>query len=69
LEHAKLVLLDILGVILTGSKSEEAGRNAHQLSVNLLTNQGVTCPGKPEAFDSLNAALINEIAGSTLDCK
>jgi 2-methylcitrate dehydratase PrpD len=67
LEHAKLVLLDTLGVILAGSRSEEAGRNAHQLSVNSLTNPGVTCPGKPEAIDPLNAALINGIAGSTLE--
>ena len=67
LEHAKLVLLDTLGVILAGSKSEEAARTSRQLSAGFIRNQGVTCPGKSEAFDTLNAALINGIAGSTLE--
>ena len=66
-EHAKLVLLDTLGVMLAGSKTEEARRTSRQLSVNFLQKQGVTCPGKSEASDPLNAALINGIAGSTLE--
>ena len=65
--HAKLVLLDTLGVILAGSKSEEAGRTSLQLSVSFKSDPGVTCPGRTEAFDPLNAALINGIAGSTLE--
>jgi 2-methylcitrate dehydratase PrpD len=67
LEHAKLVLLDTLGVILAGSKSEEAERTSQKLSVNSKKNHRVTCPGKSEAVDPLNAALINGIAGSTLE--
>jgi 2-methylcitrate dehydratase PrpD len=67
MEHAKLVLIDTLGVILAGSKSEEAGRASKKFSLNLLNHQGVTCPGKSEAFDTLNAALINGMAGSTLE--
>ena len=40
LEHAKLLLLDTLGVILAGSKSEEAGRTSQQLSVNFTKKTG-----------------------------
>jgi 2-methylcitrate dehydratase PrpD len=67
MEHAKLVLLDTLGVILAGSKSEEARRTSPKFSINFPTHQGVTCPGKSEAIEPLNAALINGIAGSTLE--
>jgi len=67
LEHAKLVLLDTLGVIIAGSKSEEVGRTSQTLLANFQRNKGVTCPGKSEAFDPLNAALINGMAGSTLE--
>jgi len=67
MEQAKLVLLDTLGVMLAGSKTKEAGRTSRQFSVNFKKHQGVTCPGKSEASDPLNAALINGIAGSTLE--
>jgi 2-methylcitrate dehydratase PrpD len=67
LDHAKMVLLDTLGVILAGSKSQEAGRISRQVSVGCSENQGATCPGRPEKHDPLNAALINGIAGSTLE--
>lgn len=67
MEHAKLVLLDTLGVMLAGSKTAEAKRTSQQLSANFLAHQGATCIGKSEASDPLNAALINGIAGSTLE--
>jgi 2-methylcitrate dehydratase PrpD len=67
LEHAKLVLLDTLGVIIAGSKSEEAGRTSQKISADFQRNKGVTCPGRSEASDPLNAALINGMAGSTLE--
>ena len=66
-DHAKLVLLDTLGVILAGSKSEEVEETAQNSSINFRKEPGVTCPGKSETVDPLNAALINGMAGSTLE--
>jgi 2-methylcitrate dehydratase PrpD len=67
LDHAKMVLLDTLGVIIAGSKAEEVRQTAQKVSVNFQKEPGVTCPGKPETLDPLNAALINGMAGSTLE--
>ena len=67
LDHAKMVLLDTLGVILAGSKAEEVGEIAQNLSINPRKGSRVTCPGKPETVDPLNAALINGLTGSTLE--
>ncbi len=67
IEHAKLVLLDTLGVIIAGSHSHEVNRIAKGLSLNNGQEQTATCPGRQERFHPLNAALISGISGSSLE--
>lgn len=65
-QHAKLVLLDTLGVILAGSERPEV----HQLRGRLTTAPGVGAtvfaPGWP-ATDTRTAALLNAIAGRSIE--
>jgi len=67
IDHAKLVLIDTIGVIIAGSGNREVNRIARRLAKCCPSDQGATCPGRPEDFDPLNAALINGMAGSTLE--
>ena len=67
LNHAKLVLLDTLGVILAGSNTKEVEQTFQKLSINCQREIGATTPVKPETIDPLKAALINAMAGSTLE--
>ena len=67
LNHAKLVLLDTLGVILAGSNTKEVEQTFQKLSINCQHEIGATTPVKPETIDPLKAALINAMAGSTLE--
>jgi 2-methylcitrate dehydratase PrpD len=65
--HAKRVLLDTLGVITAGSASKEIDRVARQMPGCSPQATGVTCPGRPEGVEPLNAAMLNGMAGSTLE--
>lgn len=65
--HAKLVLLDTYGVILAGSASPEVQRFVQRMSRRVSDQAGATCPGRAGDFDPLVAALLNGMAGSTLE--
>lgn len=67
IEHAKLVLLDTYGVIIAGSASPEIHRLARRMSHRPLSETGATCPGRAGDFDPLAAAMLNGMAGSTLE--
>jgi 2-methylcitrate dehydratase PrpD len=67
IDHAKRVLMDTLGVMVAGSKLREVERMAESLAKSRPETQGVTCPGRPETFDLLHGALINGMAGSSLE--
>ncbi len=67
LDHAKLVLLDTLGVILAGSRSEEARHMSRRLFNDFPESRKVPSPGNFVKFDALNAALIGGLGGSTLE--
>ena len=67
IDHAKLVLVDTMGVIIAGTRSGEVSRIADHFSKCSPAEEGVTCPGLTEAFDPLGGALINGMAGSSLE--
>jgi len=67
IQQAKRVLLDTLGVITAGSVSKQIDGVARQIPSCLSPAMSVTCPGKPGGFDPLNAAMLNGMAGSTLE--
>jgi 2-methylcitrate dehydratase PrpD len=67
IHHAKLVLLDTLGVIVSGSKTRAVEAFVEQLPGRHLKRGGVTCPGRPGSFSPLWAAMINGTAGSSLE--
>ena len=67
IHHAKLVLLDTLGVIVSGSETRAVGALVDRLPGCRLNRGGVTCPGRPNSFNPIWAALINGIAGSSLE--
>jgi len=66
-DHARLVLLDTLGVVIAGSGSPEVDRIAARLAASCGKAEGVTCPGRIGGFPPLFAALLNGIAGSSLE--
>ena len=67
-KHAKLVLLDTLGVILAGSARPEVAALREQMAATGATGSGamVYAPGWPEA-DPRTAALLNGIAGRSIE--
>jgi 2-methylcitrate dehydratase PrpD len=67
IDHARQVLVDTLGVILAGSGVPEVNRVAARLSPSCRKEEGVTCPGRAGGFEPLFAALLNGIAGSSLE--
>ena len=67
IQHAKRVLLDTYGVIIAGSALPEIRRFSQQISHCLSKETGATCPGRTGGFDPLAAALLNGMAGSTLE--
>ena len=67
IQHAKLVLLDTLGVIAAGSTSEGVERLSFRMSQCRPAEMSATCPGRPEDFDPIHAAMLNGMAGSTLE--
>lgn len=66
-EHARLVLLDTLGVIIGGSHTREVDRIAGEVSLNSGEGKTAACPGREELFHPLNAALVGGISGSSLE--
>lgn len=59
-DHAKLVLIDTVGVVVAGAGVEEIDR----LVINLNGGGSACCLGRRETFDPLNAALVMGMAGS-----
>ena len=64
--HAKLTLLDTLGVILAGSERPEVGQLRERLATTAGTGATVYARGWPAA-DPRNAALLNGIAGRSIE--
>ncbi len=65
--HARQVLLDTLGVIVAGAGVPEANQVASRLPRSCGKEEGVTCPGRTESFEPIVAALLNGVAGSSLE--
>lgn len=64
--HAKKMLIDTLGVIVAGSTSREVSQLA--LAMGGVTGRAsATCCGRSEDYHPLHAALLNGMAGSTLE--
>src|SRR6516162_7264367 len=64
--HAKLVVLDTIGVILAGASRPEVRGLRERLSATAGTGATVFAPGWP-TNDPRNAALLNGIAGRSLE--
>src|SRR5690242_8642047 len=64
--HAKLVLLDTLGVILAGAERPEVRELRHALAATAGTGATVYARGWP-THDSRTAALLNGIAGRSIE--
>src|SRR5215469_6585649 len=64
--HAKLVLLDTLGVILAGAERPEVQQLRQHLAATAGRGATVYAPGWPEA-DPRTAALLNGIAGRSIE--
>src|SRR5215469_2660834 len=64
--HAKLVLLDTLGVILAGSARPEVAALRQRLTATSGAGATVYAPGWPNA-DPRTAALLNGIAGRSIE--
>jgi 2-methylcitrate dehydratase PrpD len=67
ISHAKSVLLDTLGVVVSGSKTRAVEAFIEQIPGCRLKGGGVTCPGRAGSFSPLWAALMNGVAGSSLE--
>src|SRR6266404_6339250 len=65
-QHAKLVLLDTLGVILAGGERPEVRQLRDRLSGTAGTGATVYARGWP-AHDPRTAALLNGIAGRSIE--
>lgn len=65
-QHAKLVFLDTLGVILAGSLQPEVQQIRQRLSTTGGTGATILAPGWP-ASDPRTAALLNGIAGRSIE--
>ncbi len=65
LEQAKRVLMDTAGVMAAGAGSPEVGALAGMLGGG--RDRPVACPGRPEWFSPLEAALVGGAAGSGLE--
>ena len=65
-EHAKLVLLDTVGVILAGSMQPEVAGVRARLTATGGRGATVYAPGWPQT-DPRTAALVNGVAGSSIE--
>ncbi len=64
--HARLILIDTLGVIIAGSANEEVSR----LRAGLSAGDGrreASCPGSTVVTGAATAALLNGVSGSSLE--
>ena len=66
-DHAKLVLLDTLGVVIAGSQNAEVDKIAKHLCLIGNRDRSATWPGRQERFNPLDAALVSGISGSSLE--
>ena len=66
-DHAKLVLLDTIGVMTAGALSDEISSIGNRLPEHVNLSDSVTCPGRVEKLHPLSAALLNGIAGSSME--
>ena len=67
LSHARLVLVDTLGVIIAGSGEREVSELLGKLQDEGRGVGGASCLGRSEQASSLNAAMVNGVAGSSLE--
>jgi 2-methylcitrate dehydratase PrpD len=65
--HVRLTLLDTIGAIIAGSGQEEVSRLLAQLPTNGEGPEKATCLGRSERVAPLTAAMVNGIAGSSLE--
>lgn len=64
--HARLVLIDTLGVIVAGSANEEASRLREELSAG-DGREEASCLGTTVTTSAVNAALLNGVSGSSIE--
>jgi 2-methylcitrate dehydratase PrpD len=67
LSHVRLTLLDTIGAIIAGSDQEEVSRLLAQLPRSGEESERATCLGRREQVAPLTAAMVNGIAGSSLE--
>ncbi len=65
--HSRLVLLDTLGAIVAGSSKREISKLLAQLPAEGNGSGLASCLGRPERVAPLTAAMVNGIAGSSLE--
>ena len=65
--HSRLILVDTIGAIIAGSPREEISRLLAQLLRDESGGSGAACLGRPERASPLTAAMVNGIAGSSLE--
>ena len=65
--HSRLVLVDTIGVIIAGSTGETISNLLAKLPKDELESARSACLGRPERVSPLTAALVNGIAGSSLE--
>lgn len=66
IDHAKKVLIDTLGVIVAGSTSVEVSQLAMEMG-GVTGQKTASCLGRCEEYHPLHAAMLNGMAGSTLE--
>lgn len=65
--HSRLVLLDTLGAIIAGSSKGEISKLLAELPTEGNGKGRASCLGRPERVLPLTAAMVNGIAGSSLE--
>jgi len=67
ISHSRLILLDTLGAIVAGSSREEISKLIVELPSEGKEGAPSSCLGRPERVSPLTAAMVNGIAGSSLE--
>jgi 2-methylcitrate dehydratase PrpD len=65
--RSRLVLVDTLGAVIAGSSREEISKLLAELPKDEKGSAGSSCLGRPERASPLTAAMVNGIAGSSLE--
>ena len=65
--HSRLILLDTLGAIVAGSSMGEISKLLAKLPTEGSGGSRASCLGRPERVSPLTAAMVNGIAGSSLE--